>query len=308
MASTIARGLEPPYEAAELERRIAACRAAVVGHVGQCVERAGPPLAEPLAYALLPGGKLLRSTLCLIVSEALGLEPRVAVPTAAAVEMVHTMSLIHDDLPAMDGASTRRGRPTLHLRYDEATAILVGDALLTMAFAEIAATPGLPGERLLRVIATLAAAAGPRGLAGGQAVDLEVRGGRGLTVESLERLAIAKTGALFSAAVVCGAQLAGGSDALLEGLREYALRLGVLFQITDDLLDVTGDAARIGKDVGLDQRNEHPTFCAVLGVVGARARAAEVASEARAALEATGHADALWHLAGLTARVEARVA
>jgi geranylgeranyl diphosphate synthase type II len=308
MVSTIARSLEPPAETDELERRIAACRAAVVGQMGQSVERVGPPLAEPLAYALLPGGKLLRSTLCLIVAEALGLECRVALPTAAAIEMIHTMSLVHDDLPAMDGASTRRGRPTLHLRYDEATAILVGDALLTMAFAEIAATPDLPGDRLVRVMATLADAAGPHGLAGGQAVDLEVRGERDLSVAALEQLAIAKTGVLFSAAVVCGAQLAGGSDALLEGLREYALRLGVLFQITDDLLDVTGDAAHIGKDVGLDQRNEHPTFCAVLGVEGARARAAEVASEARAALQATGQADALWHLAHLAARVEARAA
>ena len=195
-------------------------------------------LREAMRYSLLAGGKRLRPILCLAACELAGGDPALAMPTAVALEMIHTMSLIHDDLPAMDNDDLRRGRPTNHKVYGDAVAILAGDALLTRAFEMVALrSPGVPADRLLKVVGELALVSGAPGLVGGQVVDLECEG-KDVDLETLEYIHLHKTGALLKACVITGALIGGADEEQLNSLRTYARGIGLAFQIVDDIEDV----------------------------------------------------------------------
>jgi geranylgeranyl diphosphate synthase type II len=206
-------------------------------------------------------------------------------PTAVALEMIHTMSLIHDDLPAMDNDDLRRGRPTNHKVFGEANAILAGDALLTRAFEMVALrSPGVPADRLLKVVGELALAAGAPGLVGGQVVDLECEG-KQVDLDTLEYIHLHKTGALLKACVLSGALIAGASPDLLTGLGIYARGIGLAFQIIDDILDVTASSEVLGKTAGKDLAADKSTYPKLLGLEESRQRARELVAEAKGALE-----------------------
>ncbi len=221
-------------------------------------------LQEAMEYSLLGGGKRIRPVLTLETCRMCGGDPEPALPFACGVEMLHTYSLIHDDLPAMDDDNLRRGRPTNHMVYGEATAILAGDGLLTAAFGQLAAAD-LPAERIAQAVACLAAAAGPAGMVGGQALDMAGEG-RSMPVEELELLQSLKTGALISAAAELGCIAAGGTEEQRANIRRYAQALGRAFQIRDDMLDETGVSQELGKPAGSDRANEKITFVTALGL------------------------------------------
>jgi geranylgeranyl diphosphate synthase type II len=261
-----------------------------------------PRLAEAVRYSALGGGKRLRPALALGAAEACGGARELALPVAAAVEMIHAYSLIHDDLPAMDDDDFRRGRPTSHKVFGEALAILAGDALLTEAFEVLATDGAVPPERRVEIVREVAAAGGPAGLVGGQVADLEAEG-RELSLPELEFIHARKTGALILASVRGGAIAAGASPARLEALSEYARRVGLCFQIVDDLLDVEGDPAATGKGTGRDSTRRKATFPAVFGLEASRQRAAELVEEALGALAPFGdEAEALRALARFVGR------
>jgi geranylgeranyl diphosphate synthase type II len=241
-------------------------------------------LREAMRYSLLAGGKRLRPILCLAACELAGGDSERALPTAVALEMIHTMSLIHDDLPAMDNDDLRRGRPTSHKVYGEANAILAGDALLTRAFEMVALrSPGVPADRLLAVVGELALAAGAPGLVGGQVVDLECEG-KAVDLDTLEYIHLHKTGALLRACVLSGALIAGASEQLLAALRVYARGIGLAFQIIDDILDVTASSEVLGKTAGKDLTADKTTYPKLLGLEESRRRAEALVAEARDAL------------------------
>jgi len=233
-------------------------------------------LHAAMRYATLNGGKRLRAALVYAVGEALGApDDRLDVP-ACALELVHAYSLVHDDLPAMDDDDLRRGRPTVHKAFDEAIAILAGDALHTLAFELLADDPALaiaPADRL-KMLAILAQAGGSQGMAGGQAIDLAAVG-RHLTLAQLEDMHARKTGALIRAAVVLGALAASPGPSLLPHLDEYARHLGLAFQIVDDILDIEGDTDTLGKPQGSDQERAKPTYPAIVGLERAKSLARE---------------------------------
>ena len=241
-------------------------------------------LREAMRYSLLAGGKRLRPILCLAACELAGGSSDLAMPTAVALEMIHTMSLIHDDLPAMDNDDLRRGRPTNHKVYGEAKAILAGDALLTRAFEMVALrSPGVPAQQLLNVVAELSLASGAPGLVGGQVVDLESEG-RDVDLDTLEYIHLHKTGALLRACVLSGALIAGASPSLLEALGTYARGIGLAFQIIDDILDVTASSEVLGKTAGKDIAADKTTYPKLLGLEESRRRAETLVAEAKAAL------------------------
>lgn len=240
-------------------------------------------LAEAMEYSLLAGGKRVRPVLTLEVCRMCGEEPELALPFACGVEMIHTYSLIHDDLPAMDDDDLRRGRPTSHRVFGEATAILAGDGLLTAAFQELAGAR-LPPERIVQGVACLSREAGPEGMVGGQALDMAGEG-LSLNLEQLERLQSLKTGALIAAAAELGCIAAGGGAALRRAVRAYALALGRAFQVRDDILDVTGTDGELGKPVGSDRERGKSTFASVLGLEKSRALVEELTHQAVRALD-----------------------
>ena len=248
-------------------------------------------LVEAVAYSLFAGGKRLRPALALGACELVCGNDAPALPVACALEMVHTYSLIHDDLPAMDDDDLRRGRATSHKVFGEATAILAGDALLTMAF-EAAARTGSTA-----IVAELAQAAGIAGMVGGQQMDMEAEG-REVTLAELRAIHACKTGALIRSAVRCGA-MAGGADATqLDALSAYGENLGLAFQIADDLLDVTGDAEKLGKNTGADAVHVKATYPALLGLEEAQRLARQTIENALDALASFGpEADAFRALA-----------
>lgn len=238
-------------------------------------------LGEAVRYALLGGGKRLRPMLALAACEAVGGDAEAALPVACAVEMIHAYSLVHDDLPGMDDDALRRGRPTVHVAFDEGLAILAGDALLTEAFAELAraAQRARHPRRLLQAAAEIAEAAGARGMVGGQAADLAAEG----TVADLalvEFIHVRKTGALLRAAVRAGALVGGARPAQLRRLTRYGECLGLAFQIADDVLDAEAASARTGKVEGRDRARGKATFPAVLGLPAAKERAAGLRDQA----------------------------
>jgi geranylgeranyl diphosphate synthase type II len=241
-------------------------------------------LREAMRYSLLAGGKRLRPILCLAACELAHGDAEQALPTAVALEMIHTMSLIHDDLPAMDNDDLRRGRPTNHKMFGEANAILAGDALLTRAFEMVALrSPGVPPERLLQVVAELSLASGAPGLVGGQVVDLECEG-KPVDLDTLEYIHLHKTGALLRASVLTGALVAGAPEPLLDALRTYARGIGLAFQIIDDILDVTASSEVLGKTAGKDLAADKTTYPKLLGLEESRRRAEALVAEAKQAL------------------------
>ncbi|MFL0733317.1 MAG: geranylgeranyl diphosphate synthase CrtE [Prochlorococcus sp.] len=242
-------------------------------------------LREDMRYSLLAGGKRLRPILCLAACELAGGDSEQALSTAVALEMIHTMSLIHDDLPAMDNDDLRRGRPTNHKVYGDAVAILAGDALLTRSFEMVALrSPGVAPERLLKVVGELSVVAGAPGLVGGQVVDLECEG-KQVDLDTLEFIHLHKTGALLSACVICGALIGGAEEDLIDALRIYARGIGLAFQIIDDILDVTASSDVLGKTAGKDLIADKTTYPKLLGLEESRRRAELLVSEAKAALE-----------------------
>ncbi|RIK86185.1 MAG: farnesyl-diphosphate synthase [Planctomycetota bacterium] len=243
-------------------------------------------LAEAIRYSLLAPGKRLRPLLALLAAEACGGSAAAAVPAAVAVEMIHAYSLVHDDLPAMDDDDLRRGRPTCHKQFDEATAILTGDALQSLAF-EVLATGVAPADRAARCCAELARAAGPCALVGGQADDLAAEF-RPIGLERLQSIHRRKTGALFRAALRLGAIAAGASAAQVEALTLFGERLGHAFQIVDDLLDVAGNQDDVGKRLKKDRGRGKATYPELLGLEESRRRALALIAEGCAALESFG--------------------
>ncbi len=239
--------------------------------------------AEAVRYPLLAGGKRLRPVLCLATGQALGVDPHELLPTALALELVHTFSLVHDDLPAMDDDDLRRGLPTTHVRYGEDVAILVGDALLAAAFELVAEQQPGPAERTARGARALARATGSRGMIGGQYLD--VRAPAEVDEPALERLHRRKTGALLEASVGCAVTLARARVRTSPtALGAFAAELGLLFQIVDDVLDATGSDDSLGKPAGSDERQGRRTYVSVLGLDGARERAERCELAARAEL------------------------
>jgi len=239
-------------------------------------------LQEAMAYACLDGGKRVRPVLAYASAMAAGSDLQRTDKAAAAVELVHCYSLVHDDLPAMDDDDLRRGKPTVHKAFDEATAILVGDALLTLAFQTLsdAEQDGIPARNCLAMIRTLAGAAGHSGMVAGQAIDFEAIG-KTLDVEQLEAMHALKTGALISASVELGSMCSPDlQDGQLEALRNYARHVGLAFQIQDDILDVTGDTDTLGKPQGSDNALNKPTYTSILGLDAARSKAVALASAA----------------------------
>jgi geranylgeranyl diphosphate synthase type II len=242
-----------------------------------------PPrrLHRAMRYSLFAGGKRLRPALVLASGEAFGAQSDDLMPAACAIEMIHTYSLIHDDLPAMDDDDLRRGRPTCHKAFGEATAILAGDALLTQAFRVLASdAPGANPERQVRVIREFATAAGTvDGMIGGQMADIENEG-RQVDPPTLEYIHRSKTGALITAPVVVGGIIAGASGGQLDKLRAYGERIGLAFQIADDMLDVTSTSEQLGKTPGKDQAAHKATYPAIHGMAASEARARELVDEA----------------------------
>lgn len=240
-------------------------------------------LQEAMEYSLMAGGKRIRPVLVLETCRMCGGDPQQALPFAAAVEMVHTYSLIHDDLPAMDDDQLRRGRPTNHVVYGEATAILAGDGLLTAAFGQLASAQ-LPAQRIVEAVRCLSEAAGPEGMVGGQALDMAGEG-RAMTRRELEQLQSLKTGALIAAAAQLGCIAAGGSEEQMQKVKRYAQALGRAFQVRDDMLDVTSSDTELGKPVGSDRVNEKNTFVTALGLSGCSQLMEQLTQEAVDALE-----------------------
>ena len=268
-----------------LDRALAASAARIAAALAPHLAGEGVVLAG-MRHAL-EGGKGLRGFLVLEGAALHGIAPEQAVPAAAAIEALHGYSLVHDDLPSMDDDSLRRGRPTVHVKWDEATAVLVGDALQALAF-ELAAAGDLPAERRLELVATLAAAAGVRGMVGGQAADIAAESAAvPLGLDAITALQTGKTGALIGWAAMAGPRMAGDDPG---ALGRYAAALGLAFQIADDVLDVEGDAERAGKRLRKDAGAGKATFVSHLGLKGAKARAAALVAEAEAALAPYGAA------------------
>ena len=241
-------------------------------------------------YSVLGPGKRIRPALVYATAETLGVPAAQVDAAACAVELIHAYSLVHDDLPAMDDDDLRRGRPTCHRAFDEATAILAGDSLQVLAFKILASHPGAPSDAATRVrlIDTLADASGTSGMAGGQALDLAAEG-RSLTLAEIEQIHVLKTGALIRASVVMAAHCAPDlAPVRRQSLAEFGSTVGIAFQIQDDLLDVEGDVALIGKATGSDEARAMPTYPAVAGLESARARVRELHAHAAAALAAHG--------------------
>ena len=236
------------------------------------------PVEEAMAYSLFVGGKRIRPVLALGFCQLCGGAPEQALPFACAVEMVHTYSLIHDDLPCMDDDDFRRGKPSCHKAFGEANALLAGDGLLTLAF-ETAADAPLSDVQRVEAVRTLAKAAGVRGMLGGQVIDLGCEG-KPVDLETLNTLYALKTGALLRASARLGCLAGNAGEELLETADRYARACGLAFQITDDILDVAGDAEKLGKPTGSDEENHKTTYVTLLGLSGARERARELIGEA----------------------------
>jgi len=244
---------------------------------------------EAMRYSLLAGGKRLRPILCLASCELAGGTAEMAIPTACALEMIHTMSLIHDDLPAMDNDDYRRGKLTNHKVYGEDIAILAGDGLLTYAFELIATkTENVPPQQVLQTIAHLARASGAAGLVGGQVVDLESEGLTDVSLETLNYIHAHKTGALLEACVVCGGILGGASAADLQRLSRFAQNIGLAFQIIDDILDITATQEELGKTAGKDVQAGKVTYPSLWGIDESRRQASQLVADAKSQLAAFG--------------------
>lgn len=243
---------------------------------------------DAMRYSLLGGGKRIRALLALKFCDSLGGNLEDALNAACAIEMVHAYSLIHDDLPCMDDDELRRGKPTCHIRYGEAVALLAGDALLTKAFEVISSSEyvqRIGAQKALEVVQLLSSAAGAHGMIGGQTIDITSEGTQ-LTIEQLTLLHRLKTGALIRASVLIGGVLSGCDQHTLVQLDTYAGKIGLAFQITDDILDVTGDAASLGKNTGSDAQNHKTTYVTLLGIEEAQRMCEQLFADAKEILNA----------------------
>ena len=245
-------------------------------------------LHEAMRYAVLGGGKRVRPLLAFAAGEVTGARIEHVQHVAAAAELIHAYSLVHDDMPAMDNDALRRGKPTVHVEFDEATALLVGDALQSLAFDILAAQPpGLDANNAIKMVQLLAQAAGSRGMAGGQAIDL-ASVGKPLNLTELEFMHIHKTGALIRASVLLGAQCGTLDDATEAALDHFAKCIGLAFQVVDDILDAETPTATLGKTAGKDAADNKPTYVSLLGVARARELAQELRADAHKALAGLG--------------------
>jgi geranylgeranyl pyrophosphate synthase len=256
-------------------------------------------LMQAGSYSASNGGKRIRPVL--VYTAALAVNPQSSDarlgPAVCAIELIHTYSLIHDDLPAMDDDDLRRGKPSLHKAYDEATAILVGDGLQARAFELLADAPGLSAEQKVHMVKVLAAAAGPRGMVGGQFIDIHATNSD-MTLQQLQAMHSLKTGALIRAALALGGIVAGATDGQLAALDEYGAHIGLAFQVVDDILDVEGDTHTLGKTRGKDSEANKPTYVKLMGLDGAKTEAHRLLDEALHALANFGEsADLLRGLA-----------
>lgn len=280
---------------AQVQRRTETALASVLPDAGIAPQR----LHEAMRYAVLGGGKRIRPLLAHAAGELAGAAAKDVDRVACAIELIHAYSLIHDDMPCMDDDVLRRGKPTVHVEYDEATALLAGDALQTLAFQVISETTiGADRSNQLAMVAHLAVAAGSRGMAGGQAIDLAAVG-RQLGREELEFMHVHKTGALIRAAVLLGARAGTALDAAdIDRLDHYAKVVGLLFQVVDDILDAAADTATLGKTAGKDAENDKPTYVSLLGLANARQLAEDMLVDAKNTLRPFGaHAQRLEQLA-----------
>lgn len=278
------------------------CRTEIDAELKQRLNAGGQTsgaLHKAMLYSVLGGGKRIRPALCIGAALLVGQTTQRARVPACAVELIHAYSLVHDDLPAMDNDELRRGRPTTHIAFDEATAILAGDALQSLAFEWLSLAPELTDQTRLRMIRELATASGHQGMAGGQAIDLDAVG-QTLTLNQLENMHRLKTGALIEASVRIGALTnASIEDVTLERLTTYARALGLAFQVQDDLLDIEGDTQIMGKPRGSDVARAKPTYPALLGAEGARMHLSQLLDAALESLTPFGErAEALRAMAG----------
>jgi len=244
-------------------------------------------LLNAMRHSLMAGGKRIRPVLCLAATEAVGGKLESALPAACALEMIHTYSLIHDDLPAMDDDKLRRGKPTCHVAFDEATAILAGDALLTLAFQKLSSPLNIKESQALvwlNVIHVIANAAGHKGMIDGQMQDI-ISEGTLLSLDDLENMHALKTGALIEASIYCGAILGNGTRKHIKQLRIYAKNIGLAFQITDDILNVEGNPAVMGKAIGTDKNRKKSTYPLILGLKESKQLTANIVNNALKAIE-----------------------
>ncbi|MGD9772758.1 MAG: polyprenyl synthetase family protein [Diaphorobacter sp.] len=248
-------------------------------------------LGEAMRYAVLDGGKRLRPLLVLAACQAVGGQPEAALRAACAVELIHAYSLVHDDMPCMDNDVMRRGKPTVHVRFGEARALLAGDALQALAFELLTPDDGVAPAMQAQLCRELARAAGADGMAGGQAIDLASVGLQ-LSEDQLRQMHRLKTGALLQASVVMGAACGQPSEAALRALTDYGAAMGLAFQVVDDVLDVTQDSATLGKTAGKDAASDKPTYVSLMGLQAARAYADALHAQALQALAASGLTDA----------------
>mmetsp|Transcript_38677 Transcript_38677/g.121158 ORF Transcript_38677/g.121158 Transcript_38677/m.121158 type:complete len:335 (-) Transcript_38677:389-1393(-) len=248
---------------------------ALLGSV-ESPEKNTDKICEAMKYSLMAGGKRVRPMLVIAAAELFGASVEQALPACVSVEMIHTMSLIHDDLPAMDDDDLRRGKPTNHVMYGEDVAILAGDAMLSESFffsAKELPKVGVTVENTLDVVKYLTSCVGPLGLAGGQVMDLECEGKEGVGLDDLRWIHTYKTAALLKCCVQCGAKLAGASDADVKNMEVYADSIGLAFQVADDILDVTASTEELGKTAGKDEDTDKTTYPKLMGLDGARAEA-----------------------------------
>lgn len=276
----------------DLEAYLQSRKAIVEKALNQSLAMGEPAtIYEAMRYSLLAGGKRFRPILCLASCELVGGTIEMAMPTACALEMVHTMSLIHDDLPAMDNDDYRRGQLTNHKKFGEDMAILAGDGLLSYAFEYIAAyTRDVDPNAVLKVIAKLGASVGAAGLVGGQVVDLASENNPDISLETLQYIHTHKTGALLEACVVSGALLGGAKEEELAGLSRYAYNIGLAFQIIDDILDITATQEELGKTAGKDVAADKATYPRLLGLEASKAKADELIEGAVAEISPYGDA------------------
>ena len=262
---------------------------ALQGWVG---EAAPAGLCEAMRYAVLDGGKRLRPLLVLAASEAVQGQPEAALRAACAIELIHAYSLVHDDMPCMDNDVLRRGKPTVHVQFGEAAALLAGDALQTQAF-ELLTPPDtalVPAAMQADLCRILARASGGQGMAGGQAIDLASVGLQ-LSQDELQHMHALKTGALLQASVMLGVATGQGSADAVAQLQQYAAAIGLAFQVVDDILDVTADSQTLGKTAGKDAANDKPTYVSLMGLEASRQYAQQLQQQAQAALQASGLAN-----------------
>ncbi|KAL6012387.1 Geranylgeranyl pyrophosphate synthase [Asimina triloba] len=280
-----ARTSSPPsfdFKSYMLQRADSVNKALATVAAGQQPEK----IYDSMRYSLLAGGKRVRPLLCIAACELVGGDEAVAMPSACAAEMIHTMSLMHDDLPYMDNDDLRRGKPTNHRVFGEDVAVLAGDAMLALAFEHIAAaTKGAPGERVVRAVGELARSIGREGLAAGQVVDVVSEGMEDVGLEHLELIHSHKTGALLEGSVVMGAVLGGGGEEEIGRLREFAKSIGLLFQVVDDILDVTRSSDELGKTAGKDLAADKATYPRLVGLERAKELAEELNREAKEQLQ-----------------------